>query len=183
MQKKFSKISTEIIKENPYWIYKKDKYYLPNDEIGDFHYIETNGSILIIPIINNKIVFVNQFRYLNQKNSYEFPGGGIDKRLSIEENLQKELSEEAGYISNKIIYLGEFNPFNGVTNEICYVYIATDLEQKIAKPDITEEFSVSLFDLEQINELLKNNKIWDGMTLSAWTIFLYSKYFIDFFGE
>ncbi len=183
MNRKFDRQTTEVVYSNPYWDYKKDKYILPNYKSGDYHYIETKGSIMIIPILFDKLVLTEQFRYLNQKNSIEFPGGGLKKELSIEENLQKELSEESGYKAGKFKKIGEFNPFNGVTNEICNVYLAWDLEEKKSVQDETEEIKVKLFTFKEFESLILKGLIWDGMTLSAWAIFKYSIYFDKFFVE
>ena len=38
--------------------------------------------------------------------------------------------------------VGEFNPYNGVTNEMCHVYIARDLNYIGGTTDETEEFEV-----------------------------------------
>jgi len=56
-----------------------DTYVLP-DELhkGDYYYVHSNGSTIVIPCLDeDHFVLVKQFRYLNQKESLEFPGGGL----------------------------------------------------------------------------------------------------------
>jgi len=172
MTKKYSQISSDILAKNPYWVYKKDIYTLPDYSIGEYHYVETSGSVVIIPLYSfDKIIMVNQYRYLNQRFSLEFPGGGNKSTLSIEENAQKELSEEAGVYSNKIIKIGEFNPYIGVTNEICNVYIALDLINKKINADNSEEFEIMTFTKKEIDGKISSGEIWNGMTLAAWALF------------
>lgn len=178
MTEKYSQISSSILAKNPYWVYKKDIYTLPDFSEGEFHYVETNGSVIIIPLVSfNQIVLVNQYRYLNKRDSLEFPGGGVKLNISIEENAQKELSEEAGFISNQLIKIGEFNPFIGVTNEFCYVYIALDLIEKKLDADISEEFDLVILNIDEIDHKIKSGEIWNGQSLAAWALFKNSDYY------
>jgi ADP-ribose pyrophosphatase len=133
---------------------------------------------MIIPRVNDgKIVFVNQFRYLNQKESSEFPGGGIIPNISIIENASKELLEETGIIADNIIKIGEFNPCNGITNEICNVMLASGLTFTGSLPEESEEIEIISLTNSEIMRLITVGGIWDGMTLAAWSIYRFSKYF------
>ncbi len=177
MIEKFGQISSELIFKNPYWDYKKDVYKLPNNENGEYHYIETSGSVFVIPIFNSKLILVNQFRYLNQQFSLEFPGGGINPNFNTAMNAQKELSEESGFKSNKLSLIGKFNPFNGVTNEFCFVFLAEELIKYQANADASEEFEILNLTVQEFEQKIADGTIWDGMTLAAWSLFKYSKYF------
>jgi len=66
--------------------------------------------------------------------------------------------------------IGRFNPYNGVTNEICKVFVANDLQQAVARPDATEEFEILRCAVGEIEDMIRKNVIWDGMTLAAWTL-------------
>jgi ADP-ribose pyrophosphatase len=176
MSKVFSKISSKLIKSNPYWNYRLDKYVLPTGTIGDYHYVDSRGSTIVIPILNEtQFLITSQFRYLNSKESLEFPGGGLSPNLTFEENALIELEEETGFIAGKLEFLGEFNPFNGVTNEICKVYLASDLSESIQKPNESEDIKVIKCTLDDINNWIISNKIWDGMSIAAYIMF-YLKY-------
>ena len=66
--------------------------------------------------------------------------------------------------------VGRFNPFNGVTDEICRVFLADDLKAGTAAPDATEEFELLCCTTEEIEDMIRSKKIWDGMTLAAWML-------------
>ncbi|MBX3042125.1 MAG: NUDIX hydrolase [Ignavibacteriae bacterium] len=154
-----------------------DEYILPDGNKGDYYYVETPGAVMVIPRLDDgRIVMIRQYRYLNSKFSLEFPGGGIKPGLSVKDNALKELSEEAGFESHDLQKIGEFNPFNGVTNEICNVFIADKLTKVKSNPDNSEEFDIVYLDKNQVADLIRSNEIWDGMTLSAWSLYVYSKY-------
>ena len=72
--KKWKKLSETVLIKNSWWTYKKDKTILPSGKLGEYHYVHTNGASMIVPVLNdNKVVLVNQYRYLNDRESLEFP--------------------------------------------------------------------------------------------------------------
>ena len=64
-----------------------------------------------------------------------------------------------------------FNPYNGVTNEICKVYIARNLKPSSAyKKDNSEEFIIYELTTDEIDKMISGNEIYDGMTLASWAL-------------
>ena len=171
MLKRWKQLSTRIIFQNPWWTYKLDEFQIPDGIKGEYNYVFTRGASMIIPITSEgKIILVNQYRYLCDKESIEFPCGGVKEGKSYEEMAHIELLEETGFRSNKLKAAAEFNPYNGVTNEICQVFVAKDLVQSKAIPDATEEFELLYKTVDEIEELIDNNTMWDGMSIAAWRL-------------
>ncbi len=156
---------------NNWWTYLVDEVQLPSGKYGEYHYVHTNGSSLIIPVLDDgKILMVKQYRYLAGKESLEFPCGSIDDGATIEEMAAQELAEEAGVQAGEFTFAGTFNPYNGVTDEMCNVFIARKLTPVDIPPDDTEEFERIILSREEIEFKIKSNEIWDGMTLAAWIL-------------
>jgi len=169
--KKWKTLSRKTVFENSHWNYNVDKFSIDGVGTGEYHYVHTLGSTMIIPITsNNKIILVNQFRYLNNKNSLEFPCGAVEPKLSLLENAQKELREEAGYSSRKLIKVGAFSPYTGASDEICTVFAGTELSKSPLPKDKTEEFEILEFTISEVANMVKSNEIWDGLTLASWGI-------------
>ena len=82
-----------------------------------------------------------------------------------------ELREEAGLEAGHLEEIGQFNPFNGVTDELCRVSVATGLHAVEAAPDATEEFELLLWSEDQVCRAVADGDIWDGMTLAAWSLY------------
>jgi 8-oxo-dGTP pyrophosphatase MutT (NUDIX family) len=174
MSSKFETLSSRTIYKNPYWEYCVDDYILPSGNKREYHYVSTRGSTFIIPEIDNDtFILTRQWRYLNNRYSIEFPGGGIEEGLTANENAAKELAEETGYSAGVLVYLGENNPYNGVTNEMCQVFIARNLIPCISKPDESEEIEIIRLNRIEILKLIKKGEIWDGMTLAAWAMYFF----------
>ena len=115
-------------------------------------------------------MLVNQYRYLCDRESIELPCGGVKEGKTYEEMAAIELAEETGFTSASITAVGEFNPYNGVTDEICRVFIARDLVRTTAIPDATEEFEILYKTPAEMDNLIRTNTIWDGMTIAAWSL-------------
>ncbi len=172
MLKRWKKLNETTLFKNNWWSYKKDEFELPDGTKGEYHYVSTNGASMILPIRDDgRIILVNQYRYLNEKESLEFPCGGVKDGQSYEETAKHELEEETGYTSYEIEFAGSFNPYNGVTNEICRIYVARGLTPVDAVPDRTEEFEKYALSSEEIDEKISAGEIWDGMTIAAWSLY------------
>ena len=171
MLKRWKQLSTKIVLKNPWWTYKQDEFQIPDGIKGEYNYVHTNGACMIVPITNEgKIILVNQYRYLCDRESIELPCGGVKDGTTYEAMAHLELEEETGFRSFNIQCVAEFNPYNGVTNEICKVFIAKELSQTKAMPDTTEEFEILYLTPQEIDELISKNIIWDGMTIAAWCL-------------
>lgn len=169
----YTTIAQELLHDNRYWQYKHDRYILPDGKKeSDYFYADSHGSTIIIPILgDNRLIMVKQYRYLNQKSSLEFPGGGLASGLKPEENAHKELLEETGMIAEQLINIGSFNPCNGITNELCSVYIAKQLTFIGHNADETEDIEIVNVSIDECYTLIRTGEIWDGMTLASWTLF------------
>jgi ADP-ribose pyrophosphatase len=171
MLKRWKKLSTKVIYRNPWWTYKLDAFEIPDRFSGEYHYIHTNGSSMVIPLKDKgKMILVNQFRYLCDRESLEFPCGSVKDGKSYLETAHMELEEETGYQANIMEFIGEFNPYNGVTSEICKVFLAHQLHPTMTHPDETEEFEWVVYTPEEMDVMIGEKRIWDGMTLAAWML-------------
>jgi len=163
--------STVLKSKNPWWEYRFDRCIIPNGKEYDYHYVHTGGSAMIIPVTEGgKIILVRQYRYLNRKFSVEFPAGGIKDGQNPDDIARKELIEETGF-DGALEKIGFFNPYNGITDEICHVFLATKLvpSDKESK-DEQEEFEYLILTPEEIDEKIFKNEIYDGMTMAAWSV-------------
>jgi ADP-ribose pyrophosphatase len=126
---------------------------------------------MVIPVLpDGRLLLVNQYRVLVDRESIEFPCGSVKNGSSHEETAWHELAEETGYSAARLFQIGEFNPYNGVTDEMCRVYLARDLLYVGPNPDETEEFELIQLSPEELGKKIEEGAIWDGMTIAAWGI-------------
>jgi len=168
----WKKIKTEIVHQNPWWIYRHDTFEIQGKvEPGEYYYVETPGSVMIVPLFTDgRVGLIKTYRCLFNRFSIEFPGGGVKKGSNFEQSAREELQEEAGLESTELINIGEFCPFNGISTEVCRVYLARGLSKVEPANDPQELTELIPRRLDEIDELIKNGQIWDGMALATWAI-------------
>lgn len=170
--KHWTTLGAETLHRNPWWLYKRDRVVLPSGEESEYHYVQTPGSVMVIPIAaDGRFLLVRQYRYLNRRESIEFPGGGIKAGQSAEDAARAELREEAGVTAGVLEEIGYFNPFNGVTDELCRVFVARDLDTVASQPDATEEFELLRLDPAGMRAAVVDGTLWDGMTLASLSLY------------
>ena len=169
--KPYRTILQRVIFQNPWWKYCRDQVELPSGCLGEFHYVLTRGSSMVVPVDElGRLLLVKQYRYTGKRDSIEFPCGGLKEGTTHEQAAKDELAEETGFSPGRLSYAGSFNPCNGLLDEICRVYVARDLQCIGARPDETESFELVWLTGDQMNGFIRNGTIWDGMTIAAWAI-------------
>jgi len=166
------KVSSEVVHKNPWWKYKCDKIIRPDGTEGEYCYTETPGNVIIIPVLDDgRLILVRQYRYLGEKNSIEFPGGGMGKGESPTDAAKRELLEESGYNTENLIKLGVFEPSVGVIKDLSHVFIANELtEIQSPQSEAMESTEVILRRIDEFENMIKQGEIWDGQVLAAWAL-------------
>lgn len=168
---RWKKIRQSFEMKNPWWTYRKDDVLLPSGKQGEYHFVHVKGSSMVIPIRDDgKMILVNQYRYLADRESIEFPCGSVKESSSYDDTARHELAEETGCRAEELRPVAEFNPYNGVTDEMCRIYIARGLSPVDAKHDETEEFEYLYLTPDEFDSRISRGEIWDGMTLAAWAL-------------
>lgn len=169
---KWQRISKETLLQNPYYRLSFDRYQLPNGAQGEYTYVDIPGSTMVLPVRDDgRLVLVRQFRYLLQRWSVELPAGGLKEGVDPLVNAQAELREEAGLEARSWSQIGQFAPYNGVSNEMCRVFLARDLVEVGAEPEPTEEIEVLRFELSELRDLIDRGELWDGMTIASLALY------------
>jgi ADP-ribose pyrophosphatase len=126
---------------------------------------------MVVPVdAEGRLLLVNQYRYLASRESLEFPCGSVKDGSTHDRTAWEELAEETGYSAGTLALVGEFNPYNGVTDEMCRVYVARELSYVGGRPEETEEFELVRLSPEELEVRIRSGELWDGMTIAAWGI-------------
>ena len=169
--KPYKPVSKAVLFRNPWWRYCLDKVEFPSGKQGEYHYVLTRGSSMVVPVDEDeRLLLVRQYRYTGNRDSIEFPCGGLKEGTTYEQTAREELAEETGFAAESLEYAGAFNPCNGLLDEICRVYIARRLRPVGSHPDETESFELVRLRIGELDASIRDGTIWDGMTLAAWAL-------------
>ncbi|MCX8063802.1 MAG: NUDIX hydrolase [Candidatus Hydrogenedentes bacterium] len=135
--------------------------------------VEHPGGVCIVPLLENRVILVKQFRIAIGKYILEAPAGKIEKGDNPVERGKKELLEETGYEANSFEYLGSAYSSVGYCSEIIHFYLATDLKFKGAKPEVDEKIELIEMPLEEVKERLRQFGFEDSKTYIALQAMLY----------
>jgi len=164
----FQRLQREVLVENSWHRYCKDRYTQRDGSEGVYYYIDMPGSCGTIPVFaDGTTLLVRVHRYLLGGDFWEFPIGGMkpgEEPLAI---AQKELLEEAGVSANRWTPLGRFAPYKGVSNEICHYFLAQDLEQKAQELEASEQISVHRMPLHEARQRIVDQDCSDGQSLAG----------------
>ena len=106
------------------------------DPAGNRHtreIVEHPGAICVIPVLDDDVLMVRQYRTPVAQVVLELPAGTLDRMPdgSVEDPddaAPRELAEETGYRARTWRSLGRFWSAPGFTEEQMHLYLATDLE-------------------------------------------------------
>ena len=156
-----------IYKGKAFDVYKKD-VLLPNGMVVKYDVIEHNGAVGILAFIDDNVILVKQNRPAVDRILLEIPAGKIEDKEDPLTCCKRELEEETGFKANKYIYLGEFYPSVGYTNEVIYLFLATDLEKGNMHLDPLEFLDLVYMNKNEFHKKIMNNEIQDSKTIIAY---------------
>lgn len=134
----------------------------------DFEIIERQSVALVIPIFSNgDLLMIEQYRSAIDEVILEFPGGKIEEDETIFEAAQRELEEETGYHSSKIVLINDFYSAPHFSNERIYLFIAQNLVK--TKSDLQEKefIQTKSMTVEDMKNILNENILIDSKTIVA----------------
>ncbi|WP_414566315.1 MULTISPECIES: NUDIX hydrolase [unclassified Anabaena] len=172
--KKWNILNSKMVLNNFWCQVRQDEIELPNGEIIDDFFVIIRPEIaLVLPItINREIVFVRQYRHGVSEILLELPAGSFDATKENPETAAlRELKEETGYISQKIIKLATLydNPVKD-TNQI-HLFLAENVKKDGEQIlDITEDIEIVLIPIESVLDKIYQGEI--TVTGSIAAIFL-----------
>jgi ADP-ribose pyrophosphatase len=163
-------ISSKIIHKNPWWQLKHNVFQLPNGRKGNYYIVHTDGASMVVPMIDGKIILIRQYRYPINIWNWELPAGGVKKGSNYLRTAKEELEEETGFRAKKIKNIGKFYPYMGMGDEMCQVFLATDLVETKTDREDTEDIQIKKIGIKKVYQMIDKGEITDGMTITSLAI-------------
>lgn len=143
---------------------------LPNGRTIRITYINHPGAVIIAPFLNkNTVIMMRQFRPALNKYIYELPAGTLDPNESLVTCAHRELLEETGLKSKKLVKVGAIYPVPGYSTEVIHIYKAEGLTMTVAQPEDYEVIEIMPMTKDKVRQLIAQGEFMDAKSICALT--------------
>ena len=177
MIKNWDKVSSKFLIKNKIFKLREDRVISPKKESEHpVWVIDTPDWVNIIPITeSNEVILINQHRFGTEKLCLEVPGGMVDEGEKPVDAAIRELSEETGYTSSKVIEIGRVEPNPALMSNHTYSYLALDASQtEEQKLDGMEDIEILKKPIDEIPLLIEQGDIEHALVICAF--YFYNQY-------
>jgi 8-oxo-dGTP pyrophosphatase MutT (NUDIX family) len=164
-------LSSEYLFKDTWFTIRKDTCKAADGRIISPYYVyEFPTWVTAVALTEDgKIIMERQYRHALEQINFEIPGGCVDDTdASTQTAIARELLEETGYTFSHYEYLGKTSSNPSTNNNWMHMYLATGgrlvQEQQL---DHNEEIEVYLFSVDEVKQLLKENRIIQSMHVTA----------------
>ncbi len=162
------KISSKLIHNGNFLVLNKDTVLLPNGKTSTREFVTHPGAACIVAVDeDDNILMVKQYRYPISKMMYEVPAGKLDFGEDPINCAKRELEEETGYKANNFDLIGSLYPAPAYSNEIIYIYLATELIKTNMNLDEDEFLVCEKIKINKVLEMIMRGQIIDAKTQIA----------------
>jgi len=129
--------------------------------------VEHRGAAAIVPLLEDKVVLVRQFRYAASSELLEVPAGTLEPGEDPETCARRELEEETGYKCNELHKILECFVALGYSTEKIHFYLAKKLEPSKMMTEQDERIHAEVILIAEAIEKIRNGEIRDAKTICA----------------
>lgn len=161
-------LSSKRVYDNPWIAVREDQVVRPDGEPGIYgvvHY--KNIAVGVLPIEDDHVYLVGQYRYPLEQYSWEIPEGGCPEGEEPLRAAQRELREETGLEAKNWRLLGEAHLSNSVADEYAVWFLATGLVPGEQQPEGTEALDIRRIPLREALAMARDGRITDVLSLVA----------------
>lgn len=168
---KWKVLSSAYLFNDRWFKVRKEKCETPSGKIVEPYYVYDFSTWVGCFAVteDGKVIMIRQYRHALGEECIEIAGGCVDDTdADLETAVRRELLEETGYAFNKVEYLGRISPNPSTNSNLLHMFLATG-GKKVARQslDENEEIEVMLMSLDELKQLVRENKIIQAMHISC----------------
>jgi len=158
-------ISSEKIFNGKLLNLRIDKVLLPDKRESFREIVEHPGAVSVVPLNNEDIYLVKQYRKPVEEALLEIPAGTLEPGEDPLQCAHRELAEETGFKAGKIEKITTFYTSPGICTEIMHLYLASDLTDTEGQTDNDEFIKIEKYNYKDLNNLIIEGKIKDAKSI------------------
>jgi len=162
---------SRVVYENPWVSIREDRVVRPDGGEGVYVVVDKPPSAVVIPLQDDGVWLVEQFRHPVGRRCWELPQGSADGEGPQDPALlaRLELREETGLEAGSLEHLGRLLFLPGLSSQAFDVFVARDLTPGEPRP-APEELGMraAWFESSRFEELVLDGTIQDAATAAAW---------------
>ncbi|NLB77289.1 MAG: NUDIX hydrolase [Clostridiaceae bacterium] len=140
---------------------------LPNGKLASRDVVRNAGASVVVPVVDDEIILVQQFRKPAEKEFIELPAGKLEFGEDPAVCATRELKEETGYSTGKLVKILELYPAPAFSDEVLHIYLATELIKGEATPDEDEFISAKAYKFAEALTMIDEGIINDSKTVAG----------------
>ena len=150
----FTVETRSVVYDSPWLTLHKEVVQDSNGNTREFGRVTATDGVAILPVYrNNDILLAREFRYALATESLEAFSGGLDPSEAVIECAKRELYEESGYKTDKLISVGSIDPFTSLIDARVHLFLAYLDEANWDHPDEADEIEtvrLSILDAQRL---------------------------------
>jgi ADP-ribose pyrophosphatase len=139
--------------------------------------VRHNGSVVMLAVDDRTnpadpdIILERQYRHAAGQYLIELPAGSRDPGEPPLAAAKRELIEETGFRAKRWTLLLRYFASPGFLGEWMQIYLARDLREGTATPELDEQIEIIRMPLSKIMALIDEGKIHDGKTIVGLSLY------------
>lgn len=163
----FKVIKSKLIHKGRIVTLLDEELEYPDGQVFLREVVRHRGAVGVVPLTTDggQVVLVEQYRHPVAREVLEIPAGIPAEGEDPLDCARRELKEETGLSSEKIVKLTEFYTTPGYSDEVFHLYLGVDVKEGEMEPEDDEVLKVIKLPLEQALEMVKTGEIRDAKTI------------------
>ena len=145
----------------------EDDVLLPDGNTESYTIIDFPDFAAVLPIYEDKFVFIRNYRYPIDKQVLEIPAGLIDQGETPEDAAIRELEEETGYILEKPEKLCTYHPMASLNTQLAHLYVGHVKKGGDINHDPAEDMETMIIPITEAYGLLDKGELLHPHTMIA----------------